>query len=470
MLSVTDVYDGTSIPVRVRSSNSIVYVHSDPAGSIHCTDVDGINEASFRFLDKITRQTFVDIVPQPGTVNIIEAPAGSGKTTMNIKTLINYTQKTGKKSNLLAFNTAAVNDATVKINGADGVHTSTIDAMIWKLFKPTQEMTELSDALSVSKMANSLMDEPVYQEQVEDMIDDLIYACDSGDDSTLYGDAEILYTKGMNGEWWCYPLLRLRALQQVQAWQALFNDYGLIIVDEAQDIGPIIMKLLKLLHEQHAMVYTLDPSQKIYSFLGCVNVLEEIDEFTHWRLHLTFRHGQSVCDYIYHEKISDRRVFSGSADRVTTIQQINDDTDIPEQHTLIVTSWRNCIAAADTLLNNGKTVCIDPVKHKDLLGMASNSGWTKENGKLFKFVPKHFVRDCMERINTVPPEKCDVFITTIHGAKGLEYGRVRISKCVLTKRGGNSADETDDHLSKVYVALTRVIYALYLPIMKRKRS
>jgi hypothetical protein len=470
MFSLTNEFTANSVSVLHNNTNTIIRVCPDHTGTIHCTEITAINELSSRIIDMTTRQQFQQITPEPNTVNILEAPAGSGKTTLNIQTMQNYTAKTGRKSILLAYNTLAVIDATAKLNGTVNTIASTIDAMIFKLFKPNTEMTELSDLLSVSKIANSLLDRPVYEEEIEDLIDDLTYACDTGDISQLSDDALDLFNAGMRGQWWSYSILRLRALKHSAEWCQLFSEYGLIIVDEAQDISCTIMQLLKLLHPSHPMIYTLDTEQKIYSFLGCVNVANEIEEYRLWKLYITFRHGQSVCDYIYNNKISCRRVFAASNSTITTIDTVDDGVDVAEPHTLIVTSWRNCLTGADKLLNKGKKVCIDAQKHKDLLEMSGNSGWTRENGKLFKYMPKHFVNDIMKRLNTVPVSECDVYITTIHGSKGLEYNVVRISKCVMNKRKVSSGNnEIDDHLQKVYVALTRVKCKLYLPEMKRKR-
>jgi hypothetical protein len=452
-----------SFEVIARESGDCMHVTlaADEAHGEHVpvTEVYGRSEVACRALDACTRTAFTALQPVPGQVHILQAPAGSGKTTCNI----DLAKQQSTPTLLLAFNAAAIADGKLRTSGNPSVVWQTIDSMVWKLYSPTEAKTELDDLPSFSSTVfNMLTPTAPGEDEIESMQADLIQAFRTASSDALTGPALVLYNTALEGKWWCFESLRVRALHD-ERWPGLFEQFPLICVDEAQDLALVLFLLMKRLHTEHCFVYTLDANQKIYSFMRCINIQTELDyasvPYTLWQLYLTFRHGQSVCNLVSADK--DTAIFSSLTAPITEVVHMQDEDVWGESHTFIVSSWRNALLVADKLMNAGITVCFPEEKQKELKKAAEATTWTKHDATLFRHTNKAFVADVMSRVQ----DDGDVFISTVHGAKGLQWPAVRVGRCVYDIKGSKQGKDSDSE-AKRYVAMTRAMHRLMLPAPK----
>jgi len=80
-------------------------------------------------------------------------------------------------------------------------------------------------------------------------------------------------------------------------------DYDFILLDEAQDTNPCVMKVLE--QQDCQVVYVGDPYQQIYEWRGAVNAMASVDAKIESQLSMTFRFGIELAEiYIIIKNIS----------------------------------------------------------------------------------------------------------------------------------------------------------------------
>ena len=455
---------------EVKYKNENVMVRIGEGGTIHVTEVEAYKEEACKYLDALTRAEFSNIENNKGDVHLLVAPAGSGKTTCNINLARNFIHKfPDKKVLLLAFNRCAVEDGKERTKDDGNIVWKTIDSIVWNLFKDefeNKDAVDLDDPFSISKMANAVLDYPVYPEEVDEYQYALNSACNSGNPSGLVGDARLLYDAGLRGEWWSFSMLRIRACTNPM-WKSMFRNYELICVDESQDLNVVMLRLLFSLHSTKTMIYTGDPSQKLYDFMGCVDVTTQLKkgEFKLWKLYITFRYGKSLCEWVNDRNLPRYATFPADGLDDTSIEHTADDDIVQGKHVCIVSTWKDALHLADSMILKGRNAFIDEDKQSELREAANNKGYTKHNRSLFKKTSKEFVLDVINRMT----KDCEnvIFITTIHGYKGLEASVVRVMRSVYERRNNMSILEYEKRL---YVAVTRAKSKLVLPSSDRKRK
>jgi superfamily I DNA/RNA helicase len=235
--------------------------------------------------------------------------------------------------------------------------------------------------------------------------------------------------------------------------------YSTVIVDEAQDINRVMLSLIKQLHSAHMVVYVRDQSQKIYSFIHCVDIGDHVEqEYTAWSLHVTFRFGQALCDYIEENQLSHTKTVASPDCPDTQIDYIDDCDIVPGAHTVLISAWEQILRTAERYMRAGRQVCIDEEKKQDLLNAVKCTGWSKYEW-LFSRLPKARVAQILSDLVDDTDEGEDlILLSTVHMAKGLQYKVVRVSRCVLAEKHGDP-----DHRRKHYVAVTRAMELLFLP-------
>lgn len=468
---VKRVSDDNLICVQSSSNEQVVF-EQPPHSSVHVTDIVGTQEAACRFLDAVARRAFTTQDLCVGSVDVIQAAAGSGKSTANIK-LAQHLLDTKQilKALIVAFNRQAVIDGSSKTAADPRITWKTLDSLVYELYKQqigNIECTDLDDVPSIAQMGSRVLGMPLYEHEAEKLQYKLSNACQTGDASKLVGDALTLYNKGMQGHWWCYSLLRLRA-QNNPNWTVLLQDYPIVFVDEAQDINGAMFALLQKLHSAHHMVYTMDTSQKLYGFMNCINILHNANfKYKLWRFYLTYRHGYRICEYVNDRCLSAHHTYPAENTPDTQISYIHEDDIVTGSHTVILISWRNILTLADKYLLAGRKVRIDEEKRKELLAASQSKAWTKFDRSLFKQMNRAYVEDIVSRMQTDDTERADdeIYLTTVHGYKGLEAEVVRVMACV-TRAEPKSNSSLSDVEHCIYVAVTRVKSRLYLPGKKQ---
>jgi hypothetical protein len=469
--------DDDATPLYVQEQHGADAAAAAQAQTVHVTEVTAHNEDCCRLLDRVAREHYKEMDSRINTVDVLQAPAGSGKSQSNIDLAHNLLQKQQvQKVLMVAFNKAAVRDGEARTKSEPRIVWRTIDSLVWELFKSDfkdQESVDLDDCMSIAQTATRLLEMPLYPEEADDFRLSLSHACTVGSPAKLRGDALTLYQKGLRGMWWSFSMLRVRALSH-SGWPLLFSDYQTVIVDEAQDLNVVMLKLLRQLHAAKHMVYSMDRAQKLYGFMQCVNITDHLEpsSYRFWKFYLTYRYGAAVCKLVNDRCLPQYCTFAAEGTPDTRIHHVDDSFIVPGAHTWIVNSWFNILETADRLLAAKRAVRMDADKRDELLAASQSETWTKHDKALFKKLEKYVVFDVVSRVQQ--NDECspdEIYLTTPHGYKGLQTGGVRVSRCIMEAktRDGSSSDDIE---RKIYVSVTRGRHDLYLPAarqMKRKR-
>lgn len=85
----------------------------------------------------------------------------------------------------------------------------------------------------------------------------------------------------------------------LKAWEmdGHFAGRGLVLFDEAQDANPVMISVLRKLHEAGSQIVLVgDPHQAIYGWRGAVDAMKAFPEFTQLSLTESWRFGQNIAD------------------------------------------------------------------------------------------------------------------------------------------------------------------------------
>lgn len=217
-----------------------------------------------------------------GTV-VVQAFAGTGKTTA-LRTVAGARDPT--KVLYVCFGRE-----TERRFGATGVRSTTFDALCFRHFGETRPPAPINrwtvrDELGIS-------DE--LAEPVADRLND--YAVDVNAEP-LDGHAETMWDRlspGGSGKHSCFARLRRAFYDDAAAGWSL--GYDLLLVDECQDLNPVMLESLLLFAGQR--VFVGDRYQHIFGFMGTVDAFERLETIPNrasLRLTRSFRFGRAIAD------------------------------------------------------------------------------------------------------------------------------------------------------------------------------
>jgi len=327
-------------------------------------------------------------------------------------------------------------------------------------------MTDLDDLANFAEKVKELGFECT-EEELELIQTDLQTCFLNVDETKLFGIAKQLYDLSSNDKWWCFASLRMRALKtELKCWKRLFKGYDLICVDEAQDLSRSMFLLCQELHKEHCFVYTLDGAQKLYRFMKCINVQDELhpDSYKLHQFYITYRHGQTICDYVMQNQLQSHAVYSATTAPKTVIERYDNNLLYPGEHTVIMTSWKNILLYAEKALAEGRAVRIDETKRLEIIEALESKKDHSRYAALFTALSKHWIKDVVSRMNSTEADD-EIFLTTIHGSKGLQWKIVRLFMDVVDCKR-QPKDDFDDSKERKYVAVTRCQHKLVIPMQK----
>lgn len=264
-------------------------------------------------------------------------------------------------------------------------------------------------------------------------------------------------------------------------------DYDVIYVDEAQDTNPVSFDILK--NQTCKMVYVGDAYQSIYAFRQAVNAMDEINAPS-YVLSKSFRYGQAIASLA-------TNIIRGGID-VKGFEKIESTVGMntAEQYTMIFRTNGGLIGTAVQLIGKGKRVYanIDTRKFEnqlvsvqalydgDLKGVKDDdislySTWEEfledaeerpELERLAKIVDDGLTNVYLNAVKRIKLNKDshDVFLTSAHKSKGMEWDNVVLAddfpkKAILAPEG--SPDYNQQEVNLFYVACTRAIKNLQIP-------
>lgn len=446
---------------------------ADPlAEQIHVTKLTSMNQDACLVLDRISRNAFENIEVRVNTIDLLQSPAGSGKSTSIVQTGYNMLISTESEIYGLTYNKEACRDCREKTKYESRFKWFTIDSKVHALFKPRQE--DYIDVEHTHLLIHGMIKILHYDESEIDKIAVgetgklLREAANTGDISELDNLGKELWQKMLNGDWWCYSGLRVMAYEMKKTeWIALFDSTNVVFVDESQDLNCISHKLIELLQPTKHIIYCMDSSQRLYEFMKCINVRNELKKtktpHTVWKYYTTFRFGQELCDYLNKHFLGSSLTFPhpNNTKQTTVHHHLVNDIDVEafknKPYTYIISSWQKILEAADDLMNEGRLVRIPADKYNELLECVQIE-YSKHESHLFKKLNKRFISDILDRLQQPDSPVLDneVFICTCHHAKGIEWPNVRIGNCIARS----------ESMAIVYVALTRAICEISIPKYK----
>lgn len=266
-------------------------------------------------------------------------------------------------------------------------------------------------------------------------------------------------------------------------------DYEVIYLDEAQDSSPVVLDILS--KQTHAkIVYVGDTYQSIYAFRQAVNAMETIQDVPTFLLSKSFRYGVDIAN-IAKTIIRNGINVVGSESIESCIGDIKS-----KKYTHIFRTNSHLLETAVDLISQGVSVkcLIDPrkfqsmiystfylkkgelskIKDEEVLVYASfdemleDSENNPESKRLVDIILKGKMIEYNSALDKMIKDKdkknYDVFLTTAHKSKGMEWSDVKIAedfKIDVITADNERFDQQEINL--FYVACTRAINNLQLP-------
>ena len=286
------------------------------------------------------------------------------------------------------------------------------------------------------------------------------------------------------------------------------NGFDMVLVDEGQDLSPIMLDALE--HCRKRIIIVGDTHQQIYSFRYAIDAMKRFSFDEERDLTMSFRFGKKIADlasaFIREAKEDKGFRIKGNPGKSSKVAFY---THLPRPKTggrCAILSRTNLalFEKALSLRSRGISFSLEgnigtifgrildvhwlsKEKHEKIRDPFIQSFKSLESLEIFardldvfqltsmaKVIREyaHVLPDAvydMMKISKTAAETSngqDIILSTVHGAKGQEYGRVYIDPDVaasLSRPGGSSASELGDEANIAYVGFTRATRELYLP-------
>jgi superfamily I DNA/RNA helicase len=286
--------------------------------------------------------------------------------------------------------------------------------------------------------------------------------------------------------------LKLWALSQPKAQV----DY--IMVDEAQDLNPVLLGVLRRM--QCSVIYVGDPYQQIYDWRGATNAMEQVLTNHQVLLSQSFRFGTAIADAatIVIRRLGAQQPLRGGAGVESHLARVRPNVILARSNAGVIGSVLQCLARGITCHVLGGTRELERVledvkrikqgtmaQSSELLGF---SLW--KDVMAFSVQPEgEYLRGLVTLVQEYGEEtmlraiaKCEkeegaaqIVCSTAHKAKGREWGYVRVnsdfdSAFARASKASSPNDRRGDHRGSfeaearlLYVAMTRAKVAVHLP-------
>lgn len=326
-------------------------------------------------------------------------------------------------------------------------------------------------------------------------------------------DRMVQSSKEILGQWYrqeksCPHDFYLKLFHHDGDFYKSLNSFDVILVDEGQDLSPIMLDALK--HCQKRIVIVGDTHQQIYSFRYAIDAMKRFPADDERDLTMSFRFGKNIANlasvFIREAKgeknfrikgnpVKSSRVsfYSGlprpkKGERCAILSRTNlalfekalglRSRGIPFSLEGNISAILGRILDVYYLSEGEQNKIRDPFiqsfKSLDSLEVYSRdlddfqlAGLAKVVREYARLLPGAVYNMMRESKSTVENQKGPgIILSTVHGAKGQEYERVYIDPDLaasFTKNAGLSVNEFGDDANIAYVAFTRAIQELYLP-------
>lgn len=438
----------------------------------------------------------------------IEACAGSGKTS----TLMLLARSTRKSCLYLAFNRAIADEARstfpkhVQCRTAHSLAFSSHGKGYGERLRGRLLPHQLAQVIGLSSTGSSGVLSAGFISRV--LIQSLIKFCQS--DDTSFGMAHLPDTLRFENEEDEYAFKRAISPYFSITWTEL-TDFSstlsvphdiylkqwalsrprcparIVFLDEAQDANPLLLGLLQRWQKEGAqIVYVGDRYQQIYSWRGAINAMSEIETLYTVQLTQSFRYGEAIAQVAnavlrHHRKVESQ--IRGRADVQSCVVEAYEKPEaiLCRGNATVISELVHHIDQVKCAIAGGVDDLVKmveglrsllagerPMNCPELQGFAS---WREleehahtELGQdllpLLRLVEEYGVEQLsglLERVQATPVEEAELYLSTAHKSKGLEWRSVRLAddfpSPVHDEEPNPRWSEEEAHL--LYVACTR---------------
>jgi superfamily I DNA/RNA helicase len=271
-----------------------------------------------------------------------------------------------------------------------------------------------------------------------------------------------------------------------------------IMVDEAQDLNPVVLGVLRRM--RCPVVYVGDPYQQIYDWRGAVNAMEHVASKHRVLLSQSFRFGRAIADAASKviRQIGAKEPLRGLPGIESHLARVRPSIILARSNSGVIGSVLQCLARGVTCHVLGGTRELERVledvrriKHRtmaqspELLGFNSWKDVMSFSGQpegehlrgLVTLVQDYGEDNMLQALARCATEEssAQVVCSTAHRAKGREWKYVRLapdfsSALARASKASSKVQGSGEHLASfeaearlLYVAMTRAKVALHLP-------
>ena len=385
----------------------------------------------------------------------INAYAGTGKTT----TLVEIAKANQDKKILyLAFNKSIQLEATKKF--PKNVTVKTTHALAWGIVNRFTDLSNLRGEYKPQELESLFL---VDRKSANLIAMEFANYCNSANTEPRLDYVRELFEKIDNGELAPTHSYYLKKMQLLLNKQAVnMREYDIVLLDEAQDTNDVTLDIFYNLPAKQKILVG-DRHQQIYSFRGSVNAMSKVDAKV---FHLTnsFRFNDDIA-----QKASEiLRIFKGDNNKIKGLGK----TEQIKNRAIVSRTNATLIRTIDFLIEkkaNYKTVrepyaifglslnLLNLVESPERIdhqyrylkyylqkarGKTSILNVIKEDAELngdvelkssVSIVEKYkeklwfFYEDAKKRYEKLPDSMVEVFLTTAHTSKGLEWDEVQLT-------------------------------------------
>ena len=278
-------------------------------------------------------------------------------------------------------------------------------------------------------------------------------------------------------------------------------DYDIILIDEAQDLSPCVLKLLA--QQDCKRVFVGDIFQQIYQFRNVVNPFDYIYQFDDTillNLTKTFRYGPDLC------RLSNDFLQTFTQNDINIECDENCDTSIYSSkcnlpsYTFISRTNKGILEKAVELCNDGKKFDLfdkmynfkkekeifdllhqsKKTIHEDLIPIIEKKFGRVKNLKQLKelvidlqnfkwlnriLITEKYKENIWGKIENNFVKGADIILMNAHQSKGLEFDTVVLGndfRQLIHKSGSFAKYHQEDEYNLMYVAMTRAKKRLYI--------
>ncbi|WP_263385708.1 UvrD-helicase domain-containing protein [Granulicella arctica] len=291
--------------------------------------------------------------------------------------------------------------------------------------------------------------------------------------------------------------LKLWALSQPQAKM----DY--VMVDEAQDLNPVLMGVLKQIG--CPVIYVGDPYQQIYEWRGAINAMEQVASSHRVLLSQSFRFGPAIAEAATTviRRLGAVAPLRGQPGRASDLARVRPDVILARTNAGVIGSVLECLRRGvrchvlggtrelTRVLNDVERIREgSAAQSPELFGFSSWRDVMAFSGKpegealrsLVTLVQEYGERTMLQALARCEPEEstATVACSTAHKAKGREWDHVRVDpdfaagflRATLRTSSFLRKDQQESFEAEarlLYVAMTRARRAVHLPsaVMER---